>query len=81
MIIKYAVLNPFNGEYTKVNTKDEAYSVIVKTLIEFYKIHVHNNPIAEIQVNENGDEIWSTDNNGTELPDEYIQQIKTGVLE
>jgi hypothetical protein len=79
MIIKYAVLNPFNGQYTKVDTKEEAYSIIVENVLEFYKTHVHDNPIAEIQVNENGDEIWSTAINGTEIPVEYIEQIKVAV--
>lgn len=75
------MLNPLDGQYTKVDTKEEVYSVLVQNIIEFYKAHSHMYSISEIQVDENGNETWVTPNNGTELPAEYIDQIKTGVAE
>jgi hypothetical protein len=81
MIIKYAVLNPINGEYDKVDTKEDAYLIIVKNVLDFYKTHCHSYPISEIQISENGDETWVSVDNGTELPQEYIEQIKNGISE
>lgn len=81
MITKYAVLNPLNGQYTKVDTKEEAYSAVVQNILEFYKAHVHNTPITELHVDENGNETWVVVDNGTELPAEYMDQIKTGIVE
>ncbi len=37
--------------------------------------------ISEIQVDENGNETWISADNGTELPAEYIDQIKAGIAE
>ena len=81
MIIKYAVLNPFNGQYTKVNSKEEAYNIVVQNILDFYKMHTHACDITKIQVDEEGNETWLSIDNGTELPEEYIDQIKTGVSE
>ena len=81
MITKYAVFNPLNGQYTKVDTKEECYSVTVQNVIEFYKAHSSIYHISEIQVDEDGNETWSSIDNGTELPKEYIDQIKAGIAE
>lgn len=79
MIIKYAVLNPLNGQHTKVNSKEEAHNMVVQNILEFYKVHTHTCTITEIQVDEAGNETWTVPNNGTELPQEYIDQIKIGI--
>jgi hypothetical protein len=79
MITKYAVLNPLEGGYIKVDTKEEVYLVLVENIIKFYKAHSHSYAISEIQVDENGNETWSSLDNGTELPQEYIDQIKAGI--
>jgi hypothetical protein len=79
MTTKYAVFNPLTGQYTKVDTKDEVNSVIAQNIIEFYKAHSHTYSVSEIQVDENGNETWVVPNNGTELPQEYIDQIKAGI--
>lgn len=81
MITKYAIFNPLNGQYTKVDKKEEAYNVLVQNVLEMYKAHSHVHTITEIQVDENGNETWSSVDNGTELPQEYIDQIKTGIAE
>lgn len=81
MITKYAVFNPLNGQYTKVDTKEQCYSVTAQNVIEFYKAHSNMYHISEIQVDENGNETWAVADNGTELPSEYIEQIKNGIAE
>lgn len=80
MITKYAVLNPLDGQYIKASTKEEAYSIVVQNILTFYKNHVHSTPITEIQVAENGDETWLVVDNGTELPVEYINQLKANII-
>jgi len=79
LITKYAVLNPLNGQYTKVSTKEEAYSVVVQNVFEMYKVHSHMNFITEIQIDEDNNETWLVTNNGTELPQEYLDKIQAGI--
>jgi hypothetical protein len=81
MITKYAILNPLNGGYIRADSKEEVYSILVQNIIDFYKVHSHSYAISEIQVDEDGNETWSSLNNGTELPAEYIEQIKAGIAE
>lgn len=81
MITKYAVFNPLNGQYTKTDTIEDAHSTIVQNVLEFYKVHSNMYSISEIQVDENGNETWISADNGTELPAEYIDQIKAGIAE
>ncbi len=78
-MIKYAVLNPMNGEYTKVCSKEEANNLLVQNVLEFYKLHSHIYAVTEIQVDESGNETWVIPNNGTELPEEYLEKIKLGI--
>lgn len=79
MINKYAVLNPADGQYTKVDSQEEAKKLYVKFVMEFFNFHVHGTPITVIEVNENGDETWKSLNNGTELPDEYLLSIEKSI--
>jgi len=76
MINKYAVLNPLYGQYTKVDSEEEAKKLYVKFVMEFFNSHVHGTPITLIEVNENGDETWKSLDNGTELPNEYLIDIQ-----
>lgn len=80
MITKYAIFNPLNGQYTKVDTKEEAYNVIVQNVLEMYKAHSHVHTITELQIDDGGNETWVTQNNGTELPQEYLDQIQAGIV-
>jgi hypothetical protein len=81
MTTKYAVFNPLNGQYTKADTKEEAYSIIVNNVLELYKVHSNNYSISTIEIDANGNETWVSADNGTELPAEYIEQIKAGIAE
>jgi hypothetical protein len=78
-VIRYAVLNPMSGEYTKVNSEQEAQKLAVQNIIDFYKSHTHSQLYQQIEVDEQGNETWKYENNGTELPIEYLEQIKSAL--
>lgn len=72
MEIKFAVFNPATGEYTKVNTFEEAASTAARLAVEFYFLHTHSTPVAKIIADDAGAETW-TSPDGTEVPSQ--QQI------
>lgn len=59
-MIKYAVLNPANGTYTKTTSEQERDTLLAKTAWEFYLSHVHNVAYSKIIVNDDGSEQWSS---------------------
>jgi hypothetical protein len=76
MIEKFSVFNPLTGEHNKFDSKDSALKDVVSNFMEFYKQNVHGVFYNRILVDESGMETWCSEDNGTELPQEYIDKIK-----
>jgi hypothetical protein len=55
---KYAVLNPQTGTYQYFDTREAAINGAVDTAFNVYLAHTHNQPFANITVNEDGSETW-----------------------
>lgn len=79
MITKYAVLNPINGQYVKVDTKEDAQAIVIQNIVDLYKAHSHMYPISQINIDGDGNETWVADDNGTELPENYLNQIQNEI--
>jgi hypothetical protein len=58
MTKQYAVLNPADGTYQKFNTVQDAINAAVDRAFVFYLEHTHNQPFADITVNDDGSETW-----------------------
>lgn len=57
---KYAILNPMNGQYSLVDTKDQCVDILKDICFNFYLHHTHNSPISIVEYLENGSQIWKT---------------------
>lgn len=66
-----------SGQYTKVYTEQEAKELAVQNIINFYKSNTHGQLYQQIEIDEQGNETWKSADNGTELPSEYLEQIKS----
>lgn len=80
MITKYAIYNPFTGENVKVNSLEDAQNLVVSNILEQYKNYTHNNFYTEISVDEDGNETWVNNSQSTELPEDIIAKIKSGLF-
>lgn len=58
MVKKYAVLNPTDGSYQKFDTVEAAVKQAVDTAFAFYLAQTHNQPFADITMNDDGSETW-----------------------
>ena len=70
---QYAVFNPINGEYTKFDNTENALDGVMKTALDFYMKHTHNQPISKVIVNEDGSETWMTFE-GVDITTEILKQ-------
>jgi hypothetical protein len=59
-MIKYAVLNPTNGEYTFFDTQEEAVNEFYKRMVDFSFPYFHNVKYSVVNTLENGDQEWAT---------------------
>ena len=59
MTIKYAILNPQNGEYVYVNTEEEIEPKKQELALAFYLSHTHNQPVSVVETDEQGQETWT----------------------
>lgn len=71
MTTKYAVYNPYSGEHTLFDTKDEALQDFWAIVISYAKSHMHNTAYMVVEQNEDGTETWFNDNN------QEIERIRT----
>lgn len=55
---QYAVLNPADGTYTRVGSRDEAIAEGAKHAISFYFSHTHGSPITVVEIKSDGVETW-----------------------
>lgn len=58
---KYGVFNNNTGEYTFVETKDEALQLFWTKVVEVALTHFHGTAYVEVTQNENGTETWVND--------------------
>jgi hypothetical protein len=59
MEIKYALLNPADGQYEMFNTEDEVKQELAKRALAFYISHAHGVAYSKVTVDENGWEEWA----------------------
>lgn len=55
---QYAVFNPADGTYTRVDTRDEAIAEASRCAIRFYFTHAHDSPITTVETDPAGTETW-----------------------
>jgi hypothetical protein len=63
MEIKYALLNPANGEYEMFATEDEVKAKLAERALSFYISHAHGIAYSKVTIDENGWETWDSKNN------------------
>jgi hypothetical protein len=75
---KYAHLDPTIGQYKTFNTREEVIASAVDTVLQFFLYHTHGNPFVEINVNEDGSEVWTAAHDGSSMlsPAEIEAQVK-----
>lgn len=56
---KFAVFNPMTGLYTYTETETERDKLLCEIAWEFFLWQTHNAPYANVQVNEDGSEVWT----------------------
>lgn len=56
----YAILNPSNGLYTKVENIEERNKILIETAWNFFLKNTHETPYTEIYLNDNDEEVWQT---------------------
>jgi hypothetical protein len=59
MEIKYALLNPADGQYQMFITEDEVKTELLKRALSFYISHAHGVLYSKVTVDENGWEEWA----------------------
>lgn len=73
---KFLMYNPITGENIYKDTEEELIKELTKCSFELLKIHTHGVFYKKVFVDEHGYEYLNKDgDNGTELPQEYINQI------
>jgi hypothetical protein len=72
MTKKYAVLNPNEGSYQRFDTTEEAINAAIDIAFAFYLHHTHNQPFADITINEDGSEIWQALDGSSMLSPEQL---------
>lgn len=63
MTIKYALLNPADGQYEMFDTEDEVKQKLAKRALAFYISHAHGVSYSKVAIDENGWETWDEVNN------------------
>lgn len=58
---KYGVFNNNTGEYTFVETKDEALQLFWSNVVEVARTHFHGTAYVTVTQNEDGTETWLND--------------------
>ena len=71
---KYGVLNPTNGTYQKFDTQEQAISAALTLAYDFYLLHTHNQPFADITINDDGSETWASFDGAPMLSPEQIEK-------
>lgn len=56
--MSYAILNPLNGSYTKVETIEERNNVLSEISWKFFLLHTHDSPVSKINLNDDNTETW-----------------------
>lgn len=65
---KYAYLNPNNGQYTTFDTQEEVVAAAAAAALEFFIVHTHGKPFAEIEIDEaTGAETWAAAHDGSPM--------------
>jgi len=59
MKTEFAVLNPNDGSYTRVATKEEATTVAAQLATDFYFTHSQQSPLTIVITDDNGTESWT----------------------
>jgi hypothetical protein len=79
-MLKYGVLNPNDGQYAYADTPEEAASILVDRLIDFFKHHAGGTLFAFIDVDENGAETWFN-TRGAHMPtqEQIDSEIRRGI--
>lgn len=77
MKTEYAVFNPATGLYDRANTQEEAVVITARIAADFYFSHAHNSPVAVVQIDESGAEMWTApDGSHVVSPAEIAAQIE-----
>lgn len=62
MTIKYALLNPANGEYDYFDTEEDLKLKLAERALAFYISHGHGIAYSKVTLDENGWETWDSVN-------------------
>lgn len=78
MTIKYALLNPADGQYDFFDTEDEVKNKLAKRAIEFFISHGHGVAYNKVTYDENNWETWEAINAVPLSVDEnLVQELET----
>ena len=61
-MIKYGVFNNNTGEYSFVETKEEALQLFWSNVVEMALTYFHGTAYVTVDTNEDGSEVWRNDN-------------------
>jgi hypothetical protein len=75
MTNKYAILNPLNGQYSLVDTKDELAATMANLAMDVYvNHHCHGNPYSLVTIDDaTENEIWTTADGSPQLSPSELQ--------
>jgi hypothetical protein len=59
MKTEFAILNPTNGSYTRVTTREAVTTVAAQVAADFYFMHSQQSPLTIIITDDNGIESWT----------------------
>jgi hypothetical protein len=62
MTTKFALIDPQNGTYSYFDSEQEVLQEFYVRMIRFAYPYFHNVPYSIVQINDDGNEIWSTPN-------------------
>jgi hypothetical protein len=75
MEIKYALLNPANGEHEFFETELEVKQALASRALSFYVSHSHGIFYNKITIDENGWETWDAQNSVNQLDEAEIESF------
>jgi len=74
---QYAVLNPNDGSYTRVDTIEDAIVKSAENACAFFMTHTHGAPFSVVEIDDSGAETWySASGELIESPDEMQARIE-----